>query len=107
MWWAAGRDRAHLVPLSRYGQRRDAADILLDEGLIACANLVQGMVSLYMWQGKHRDGETGVLMKTDATCWSAPSPGWRRCILMKRPQFWAGDDATTPATAAWLGGLTR
>lgn len=38
---------------------------LLDEGLIACANIVPGVVSLYKWQGElKRDQEVLVVMKT-------------------------------------------
>lgn len=84
-----------------------AAGMLLDEGLIACANLVPGLTSLYVWQGqRYRDSEIGVLMKTDAAVleraiarvealhpYDTPAVlGWR-C------------DAAAPATAAWLSRL--
>ena len=40
---------------------------LLDEGLIACGNLVPGVVSLYRWEGViNRDPEVLVIMKTVA-----------------------------------------
>jgi len=86
-----------------------AISALLDEGLVACGNMLPGMVSLYVWQGeRHRDSEVGVLLKTHADRldgaiarlnalhpYDAPAIlGWR-C------------DAAAPATLAWLGALTR
>ena len=41
---------------------------LIDEGLIACANLVGPIESIFIWQGKRDEAEEyGVLLKTDAT----------------------------------------
>ena len=46
-------------------EARRAADTLLDEGLIACANLVPGLVSMYVWQGERGEArEVGLLSKT-------------------------------------------
>lgn len=43
------------------------ARTLLIERLIACANLLPNVTSLYWWDGKiQRDGETLILMKTPA-----------------------------------------
>ena len=40
---------------------------LVEEGLVACANIVPGVTSVYRWQGAlHRDSETLVLLKTTA-----------------------------------------
>src|SRR5690606_9435159 len=44
-----------------------AANTLLDEGLIACANLIPGVRSTYRWNGeKGEDREVATLFKTDA-----------------------------------------
>ncbi len=44
------------------------AKTLLDERLIACANIIDGMESLYRWQDKiQNDIETVLLLKTDTT----------------------------------------
>ena len=84
-----------------------AADCLLDEGLIACANLLPGVQSRYIWRGERGVAqEVGTLLKTSAALlapaiarlstlhpYDAPAIlGWR-C------------DAAAPATLAWLGGL--
>jgi len=51
------------VPELEAGRR--LARALLDERLIACANLVPGVTSLYRWQGQvQEDAEILVVMKT-------------------------------------------
>lgn len=41
------------------------ARALLEENLIACANVLPGMTSHYRWQGEvHRDPEVAMLLKT-------------------------------------------
>ena len=44
---------------------REAANTLLDEGLVVCANLFPDVQSLYVWRGKKGEaGECGALFKT-------------------------------------------
>lgn len=46
---------------------RRIASQLLDEKLIACANILGAVESLYEWEGERGAGEeVGVLLKTDA-----------------------------------------
>lgn len=83
---------------------RDAIGLLLDEQLIACANILGAMESHFVWQGARASGtEAAVLFKTTADGlphlvarlgalhpYDTPAIiGWR-C------------DATHPATMAWL-----
>ena len=52
-------------PFPAEDEARAVAASLLDEGLIACANIIPGMVSLYTWQGTRGEGrEVGMLCKT-------------------------------------------
>lgn len=45
-----------------------AAASLVDSELAACVNIIPGMTSIYVWQGKrHRDDEVVMLIKTRAT----------------------------------------
>lgn len=84
-----------------------AAGALLDEGLIACANILPVVRSIYVWNDERGESaEVGVLFKTDARVldravarlaelhpYDTPAVvGWRI-------------DAAAPATAAWLGAL--
>jgi len=86
-----------------------AATQLLDEKLIACANILGPMRSLYEWNGARGDArESAALFKTDAALldaavariaalhpYDAPAVlGWR-C------------DAAAPTTAEWLAALVR
>ena len=67
-----------------------AAAQLLDERLIACANILPPMRSLYSWQGERGEAvEVAVLFKTDAAVL-----GWR------------ADTAAKP-TAEWLWATVR
>ena len=53
---------------SPFGDEDSAATVataLLDEGLIACANILPGIRSLYIWQGERGEGrEVAVMFKT-------------------------------------------
>ena len=41
------------------------ASALLDQGLIACANILPGMTAMYNWQGqRHSDPEVVMILKT-------------------------------------------
>jgi periplasmic divalent cation tolerance protein len=86
-----------------------AANALLDERLIACVNIMPGMLSLFEWNGERGEAsEAAALFKTDAALldraiarladehpYDEPAIiGWR-C------------DAAAPGTIAWLGALTR
>ncbi|MEP9349382.1 divalent-cation tolerance protein CutA [Xanthobacter sp. KR7-225] len=45
----------------------DAARALLEQRLVACANILPGMVSIYRWEGKTERAEEAVmLLKTTA-----------------------------------------
>ena len=84
-----------------------AASQLLDEGLIACANLVPGMRSLYIWQGERGEArECGALLKTDASLLDKAVARLAAIHPYETPAVagWRAD-AVPPSTAAWLGEL--
>ena len=64
-----------LVVLTTFANEDDAARVsrvLVEERLIACANLLPGARSLYRWEGKVQDqAEVVVLMKSRKQDWSA------------------------------------
>ena len=40
-------------------------EVLVDQGLVACVNILPGMVSIYVWEGKRqRDAEVVMIAKT-------------------------------------------
>lgn len=84
-----------------------AADRLLDEGLVACVNILPPMRSLYLWQGsKHEAAEIGAVFKTDATLLERAVERLAELHPYETPSVigWRAD-AAAQATAAWLGEL--
>lgn len=54
------------VPCSDFEEARHIGSDLLDEGFIACANIIPSITSLYVWQGKKEESNEAVLiLKTD------------------------------------------
>lgn len=57
--------RTVYVTAADEAQAADLARALLARGLIACANLLPGVRSLYLWQGEvHDEPEVAMLLKT-------------------------------------------
>ncbi|WP_336979090.1 divalent-cation tolerance protein CutA [Altererythrobacter fulvus] len=84
-----------------------AATILLDEGLIACANLMPAVRSLYQWLGERGDSrECGVLFKTEAGLLARAIARLEEIHPYDAPAIvgWEADRCGT-ATAGWLAGL--
>jgi periplasmic divalent cation tolerance protein len=84
-----------------------AASQLLDEGLIACANILPGVRSFYLWQGQRGEArECGALFKTEAGLLDKAVARLAAIHTYETPAIagWRAD-ATAPATAAWLGEL--
>jgi periplasmic divalent cation tolerance protein len=86
-----------------------AAGTLLDEGLIACANLIPGMRSLFCWQGERGEAiETAAMLKTDAAMLDTAVPRLAALHPYDEPAILAWRcDVAAPGTAAWLGALVR
>ena len=85
------------------------ASQLLDERLIACANILPPMRSLYVWDGKREDAsEVGVLFKTDASVLSITTARLAELHPYETPAIlgWKADSATRP-TAEWLWAAVR
>lgn len=84
-----------------------AAGILLNEGLVACANIVPGVRSLYRWQGERGEAhECGVLFKTDTTLLDQAVQRLEAIHPYDAPAIigWHAD-RTGAATAEWLARL--
>ena len=87
----------------------DVASTLLDERLVACANLVPGLRSLYFWRGERGEAhECGVLFKTDAALLERACARLAELHPYDTPAIsgWRAD-TTGAATAEWLAELPR
>ena len=74
----------------------EVANALLDEGLIACANIVPGVRSLFRWRGERGDArECAMLCKTDA-----------RLLDKAVARLAELHPYETPAVSGWLAGAT-
>ena len=82
---------------------------LLDEGLIACANLAPGMSSVFVWNGRREEAEeTGALLKTNSAMLEQAIGRLTELHPYDEPAILAWHcDAAAPGTAAWLGALGR
>jgi periplasmic divalent cation tolerance protein len=95
-------------PFASEGQACAAAGVLLDEGLIACANILPQMRSLYVWNGERGEtGEVGVLFKTISTLLPSAIERLEAIHPYDAPAIvgWKAD-ACGAATADWLASLT-
>jgi periplasmic divalent cation tolerance protein len=85
---------------------RAAADALLDEGLIACANILGSIESRFVWEGARATGsEVGVLFKTTAERLDDVVERIGELHPYDTPAIigWHADSAH-PATLVWLAG---
>jgi periplasmic divalent cation tolerance protein len=85
------------------------AEALLDEAMVACANIVGPMVSLFIWKGERGRGEeVGLLLKTNAAMLDAAIARLRELHPYDEPAIlgWRCD-AAAPGTAAWLAAMGR
>ncbi len=88
-------------------EARSVSGTLLDEGLVACANIIPGIISLYQWNGERGEGrEVAVLLKTHGTCVSRLASRLAQLHSYESPAIIQWDASAFPdATAAWLAGL--
>ena len=88
---------------------RAAAGVLLDEGLIACANILGAIESHFVWGGARASGgEVGVLFKTTAERLDDVVERLGALHPYDTPAIigWHVDGAR-PATLAWLAGIVK
>lgn len=111
MCWAGvaepGTARAALIwcPFPDDAAALAATDALLEEGLIACGNVMPAMISRFVWHGtKHSARETGALLKTTAAHLDAAVARLAEIHPYDAPAIvgWICDAASSD-TLAWLG----
>ena len=81
---------------------------LVEEHLAACANILQGLTSIYRWEGKVcRDPEVLVLLKTRRSCFPALAHRVRELHPYSVPEIVALPVALgSPAYLAWVAAST-
>ncbi len=84
---------------------RDVSGLLLDEGLIGCANVIGDIESIFEWGGERGSGtEVAVLFKTNAGIVDRMVERLGQLHPYDTPAIVAWRcDAAHPATLAWLG----
>jgi periplasmic divalent cation tolerance protein len=105
------RDGAALIwcPFPARGSARTVAAQLLDERLVACANLFGEIESLFLWEGQCESAsETGVLFKTSMARLDHAVERLGKLHPYDTPAIlgWRAD-AALPATLRWLGSVTQ
>jgi periplasmic divalent cation tolerance protein len=96
-------------PFADEASAAEAASRLLDEGLVACANILPPMRSLYVWRGERGDTrEVGVLFKTDASLLERATARLAEIHPYDTPAAlgWRADTAAA-ATQEWLHALVQ
>ena len=96
-------------PCPDHGTARRLAEQLLEEKLIACANIVPAITSVFEWEGKTQcESETGLLLKTTAASLGKATAHLGEHHPYDTPAImgWLVDE-TPPPTLEWLLGTVR
>ena len=94
-------------PFANEADAASAADALLEEGLVACANIVPQIRSLYIWKGERGEAsECGMLLKTAPALLARAVERLEAIHPYEAPAIVGWNvEACGRATAEWLGGL--
>ena len=103
----AGAARLALVwcPCENREEARRLAHALVSENLVACANIIGPVLSVFAWEGAVEESEEyGLLCKTSAEQVAAAIARLNDLHSYDTPVIvgWTTDQ-TTPQTLAWLG----
>jgi periplasmic divalent cation tolerance protein len=96
-------------PFADEAEAEAAAGSLLDEGLVACANIFPAIRSLYRWQGERGEArECGALFKTHPALLDRAIARLEALHPYQAPAIvgWRADGAGE-ATTEWLQGLAE
>ena len=93
-------------PFADEASAKDVARMLLEAGLIACANILPGVTSVYRWQDKIEEGsEVGVLFKTTQAALKNAVARLEELHPYDTPAIMGWHVGHAPAaTLAWLSG---
>jgi periplasmic divalent cation tolerance protein len=94
-------------PFASAQEARQAAEIMLQEKLVACANILPELLSIFRYEGKVQSAsEVGVLFKTEASLLDAATRRLAELHPYDTPAIcgWRVDSAPEE-TRKWLAGL--
>jgi periplasmic divalent cation tolerance protein len=94
-------------PFANEAEAEFAASRLLDEGLIACANIMPSMRSLYSWNGERGEArECGAMFKTSDALLARATERLEAIHPYETPAVvgWRADSCGA-ATVQWLASL--
>lgn len=94
-------------PFPDHDSARSAIHAMLDENLIACANIIGAVESHFVWNGQREIAqETGILLKTSADRLNQAIERLGTLHPYDTPAIagWCCD-ACHPATDSWIGSL--
>ena len=97
------------TPFDTMEEARNVANAMVGERLVACANIVPGIISVFRYEGKVQSAEEiGVLFKTDARLLDRATARLAELHPYDTPAIcgWTGDSAP-PETREWLAGLMK
>lgn len=102
----------HVVVYVTCGSQQEASRIahdLVEQGLIACANLVPGITSVYRWQGTvHNDPEVLLIAKTRRDLFAALSRRVKELHSYDLPEIIALPlEAGLPGYLQWIDDACR
>ena len=103
-------DRAALIwcPFADEDSGKKAAAQLLEERLIACANIVPAIQSAFVWQGVTDTGEeVGALFKTTSARMDEAMTRLDAIHPYEQPAITGWTVRASPSTLAWLEAETR
>lgn len=95
------------TPFGSVEEAREVAGTLLRENLVACANIMPEMLSVFRYEGQVQSAsEVGVLFKTHGQLLDAATQRLAQLHPYDTPAIcgWSADSAPQ-ATREWLGGL--
>ncbi|WP_120076216.1 divalent-cation tolerance protein CutA [Aurantiacibacter odishensis] len=94
-------------PFGSVQEAREVADVLLQENLVACANFLPQMTSVFRYEGQVQSAnEVGVLFKTHGRLLDTATTRLAELHPYNTPAIcgWMADSAP-PATRDWIAGL--
>lgn len=97
------------APFASRDDARKVARSLIEERLVACANIIGEVESVFRWNGAVSEAsECGVLFKTDASLLKRAIERLEQLHPYENPAIlgWRCDDAAS-STADWLAALAK